>query len=110
MSAGFSREANVNSGGPTTCLWIKPFFGFCGELWWVLGFLLGLLGFYRLILGYSERVLCFLKHEKRGEIAVEAWLRVVLCWQEKRRLERGRPWSEFADSSIGSESRRPCVA
>jgi hypothetical protein len=31
---GLPRERNVNSGGPTTILWIKRLFGFCGELWW----------------------------------------------------------------------------
>jgi hypothetical protein len=30
---GVSRETNVNSRGPTTFLWIKHLFGFCGELW-----------------------------------------------------------------------------
>jgi hypothetical protein len=29
----FLGDANVNSGGPTTFLWIKQLFGFCGELW-----------------------------------------------------------------------------
>jgi hypothetical protein len=29
----FSGETNVNSRGPTTFLWIKHLFGFCGELW-----------------------------------------------------------------------------
>jgi hypothetical protein len=30
---GLSGETNVNSGGLTTFLWIKQFFGICGELW-----------------------------------------------------------------------------
>jgi hypothetical protein len=30
----FLGDANVNSGGPTTFLWIKQLFGFCGELLW----------------------------------------------------------------------------
>jgi hypothetical protein len=32
-TAVFPGEANVNSGGLTTFLWIKRFFGVCGELW-----------------------------------------------------------------------------
>jgi hypothetical protein len=42
---GPPEERNVNSGGPTTFLWIKRLFGFCGELWWLLGFLGIALGF-----------------------------------------------------------------
>jgi len=30
---GALEDMNVNSGGPTTFLWIKRFFGLCGELW-----------------------------------------------------------------------------
>jgi hypothetical protein len=32
-SGSLSGETNVNSRGPTTFLWIKHLFGFCGELW-----------------------------------------------------------------------------
>jgi hypothetical protein len=32
-SWSLSGETNVNSRGPTTFLWIKYMFGFCGELW-----------------------------------------------------------------------------
>jgi hypothetical protein len=31
---GLPGDTNVNSRGPTTFLWIKHLFGFCGELWW----------------------------------------------------------------------------
>jgi hypothetical protein len=30
-SGGFPEKTNVNSGGLTTILWIKRFFGVCGE-------------------------------------------------------------------------------
>jgi hypothetical protein len=72
-SKGFPRDTNVNSRGPTTFLWIKRFFGFCGELWLILVFWGDHVWFCGGILGGDAWELCFFEHEIRGQFVVNAW-------------------------------------
>jgi hypothetical protein len=65
-------EGKVNSGGRTSWLWIKPIFGFCGELWLIFGFAGDRFGFRRISQGFWP--------ENRGENVVEVWFfRGDLC-------------------------------
>lgn len=83
--------AKVNRRGWTTPLWTKSIFGFCGELWWILGFRRPGSDLPEWIFGISGVAEAIFWVQKRGEsVVVRCRIVVVRCRNLKPSATKGK--------------------